>query len=110
MPIIRSLSTAAAAASGLPIVIRDNYHKIYTFVQHICNLLQKYSQATCFGPLGPSSGLTYEQVPLILVHFGIPNCYKNVIKYCVLLNILNLTRMLKTYVKKILKTMSLKKC
>jgi hypothetical protein len=40
----------------------------------------KYPQATCFGPLGPSSGLTYEQVPLTTVHFGIPNCYKDVIK------------------------------
>jgi len=41
---------------------------------------KKYPQATCFGPLGPSSGLTYEEVSLILVHFGIPNCYKDVIK------------------------------
>jgi hypothetical protein len=40
----------------------------------------KYPQATCFGTHGPSSGLTYEQVPLILVHFGIPNCYTDVIK------------------------------
>jgi hypothetical protein len=38
------------------------------------------TQTTYFGPLGPSSGLIYEEVPLILVHFGIPNCYKDVIK------------------------------
>jgi hypothetical protein len=35
-----------------------NYHKIYTFVQHIYNPFKKYPHATCFGPLGPSSGLT----------------------------------------------------
>ena len=55
------------------------YHKIYIFDQHIYNFFTKYPQATCFGFLGPSSGLIYEQVPLILVHFGIPNCYRDVI-------------------------------
>jgi hypothetical protein len=40
----------------------------------------KVSTGYMFSPLGPSSGLTYEQVPLHLVHFGIPNCYKDVIK------------------------------
>jgi len=36
--------------------------------------LQNIHQATCFGPPGPPSGLTYEQVRLITVHFWIPNC------------------------------------
>jgi hypothetical protein len=57
-----------------------NYHKIYTFVPTHLQPFTKYLPATCFGSVGPSSGLTYEEVPLILVHFGIPNCYKDVIK------------------------------
>jgi hypothetical protein len=59
--------------------ITDRSQNIYIRPTHL-QPFTKYPQATCFGPFGPSSGLTYEQVPLILVHFGIPNCYKNVIK------------------------------
>jgi len=43
---------------------------IYILPTHL-QPFTKYPQATCFGHLGPSLGLTYEQVPLILVHFGI---------------------------------------
>ena len=42
------------------------YHKIYTFVQHIYKLLQSIHRLHVSALLG----LTYEQVPLILVHFG----------------------------------------
>jgi len=62
------------------IVICGLSHKIYTSIPTHLQPFTKYLPATCFGPLGPSSGLIYEQVPLILVHFGIPNCYKDVIK------------------------------
>ena len=53
-------------------------------MEDIYNFFTKYPQATCFGPSGPSSGLTYEQVRLTTVHFGIPNCYKDIYIYYML--------------------------
>jgi len=55
------------------------YHKIYIFVQHIYNFLQSIHRLHVSALLGHHQAL-YMNRFLILVHFGIPNCYKDVIK------------------------------
>jgi len=60
---------------GLP----DSCHKIYTFVQHIYNFSQSIHRLHVSALLGHHQAL-YMNRFLILVHFGIPNCYKGVIK------------------------------
>ena len=56
-----------------------NYHKIYIFVQHIYNFLQSIHRLHVSALLHRHQAL-YMNRFLILVHFGIPNCYKDVIK------------------------------
>jgi len=56
-----------------------NYHKIYIFVQHIYNFLQSIHRLHVSALLDHHQAL-YMNRFLILVHFGIPNCHKDVIK------------------------------
>ena len=57
----------------------QNYHKIYIFVQHIYNFLQSINRLHVSALLDHYQAL-YMNRFLILVHLGIPNCYKDVIK------------------------------
>ena len=53
-------------------------HKIYIFVQHIYNFLQSIHRLLVSALLDHHQALYMDRF-LTLVHFGIPNCYKDVI-------------------------------
>jgi hypothetical protein len=77
-----------------------DFHKVYTFKQHIYNLLQSIHRLHVSAHLGHHQTLHMNRLVWLQYILQSQSFIKMLLKCCVLLNILNIKRMLKTDVEK----------